>query len=265
MQSQQPNADIDSSGWRPVYYASRKLTGPEARYAAIERQVLAVTWGLHRFRNFITGMPVVVLSDHKPLLQVFSPSYNLSAASLRIQRLVLKVQYLTFTVQFRASRFNHVADVLSRFPIEKADISFLICHAVSFPDGLSTAHRRELAKETPQDEVLCAVRDALRSDQWPASMTLAPFRSLRHELSVWPFPKTDDFVLLRGERLVIPDACVEEVLELAHDGHPGIPKTKARLQEAVWWPGWANMAKQHVKACRQCCLEATPPKVPLQP
>ena len=90
MQSQQPNADVDSSGWRPVCYASRKLTGPEARYAAIEREALAVTWGLHRFRKFITGMPVVVLSGHKPLLQVFSPSYNLSAASLRIQRLALK-------------------------------------------------------------------------------------------------------------------------------------------------------------------------------
>ena len=195
MQGQHPNADVDSSGWMPVYYASRKLTSPEARYAANERKALAVTCGLHRFRNFITGMPGVVLSDYKPLLQVFPPSYNLTAASLHIQRLVLKVQYLTFTVQFRAGRFNHVPDVLSRFPIEKADISFLICHAVPFPDGLSTGHRREVDKETAQDEVLSAVRDALRPDQWSASMTLAPFRSLRHELSVWPFPKTDDFVL----------------------------------------------------------------------
>ena len=43
MQSQQSNADVDSSGWRTVYYANRKLTGPEAYYAAIEWEALAVT------------------------------------------------------------------------------------------------------------------------------------------------------------------------------------------------------------------------------
>ena len=111
MQSQQPNADVDSSGWRPVYYASRKLTGPEARYAAIEREALAVTWGLHRFRNFITGMPVVVLSDHKPLLQVFSPSYNLSAASLRIQWLVLKCN-----ISHSRCNFARVVLIMSLMP-----------------------------------------------------------------------------------------------------------------------------------------------------
>ena len=84
--------------WRPVYYASRKLSPPEVRYAAIEKEALAVSWGVQRFRGFVTGTPFQVLTDHKPLLQVFKPEYNLANASIRVQRLVLKLQDLTFTV-----------------------------------------------------------------------------------------------------------------------------------------------------------------------
>ena len=255
----------DGDEWRPMYYASRKLTGPETRYTTIEREALAIVWGLQRFRSFITGLSVTVLSDHKPLLQVFDRAYNLSAASVRVQRLILKVQDLHYQVQFRPGKFNVLADALSRFPTEPADTSFLVVQAISCADGLLPDQRRKIAAKTAQDETLCAVRQALLTDKWPSTSAVAPYRGLRHELSVWPYPKTDDFVILRGERLVIPECCVPEVLELAHDGHPGIPKTKARLQESVWWPGWANAAKRHVQSCEPCALEARPTKVPLQP
>ena len=251
--------------WRPVYYASHKLTGPEARYATIEREALAVVWGLQRFRNFITGVSLTVLSDHKPLLQVFSPSYNLSAASIRVQRLILKVQDLDYQVQFRPGKLNVLADALSRFPTEAADVDFLVVQAISCPDGLLTEQRRIVTAKTSNDPTLCAVRQALQTDQWPASQAIAPFRALRHELSVWPYPQSNDFVILRGEKLVIPETYVSEVLEMAHEGHPGLNRTKARLQESVWWPGWANMTKRHVQRCEPCALEARIPKVPLQP
>ena len=39
------------------------------------------------------------------------------------------------------------------------------------------------------------------------------------------------------------------MLDLAHEGHQGIVKTKKRLRSKVWWPG---IDKEAEKKCRQC-------------
>ena len=43
-------------------------------------------------------------------------------------------------------------------------------------------------------------------------------------------------LFLRGTRIVVPKALRGEVLRLAHEGHQGIVKIKARLRKKVWWP-----------------------------
>ena len=56
-------------------------------------------------------------------------------------------------------------------------------------------------------------------------------------------------LLLRGTRIIIPKELCKRVLELAHEGHQGIVKTKSMLRIKVWWPG---MDKQVVRLCRTC-------------
>ncbi|XP_065189665.1 uncharacterized protein LOC135820276 [Sycon ciliatum] len=175
-------------------------------------------------------MPVTIITEHKPLVHVFMPSYKLASASLRVQRLVLKVQDLTLTVQYRPGKLNHIADALSRLPAEDADPSFLLVHAVTVADGVS-AHRQLIARETARDSTLCSVRDALRSGKWPSATELAPYQALSPELSVWPFPNSSDFLILRGERVVIPASVAQHVLNLAHEGHLGRDRTLAQLKE----------------------------------
>ena len=41
-------------------------------------------------------------------------------------------------------------------------------------------------------------------------------------------------IVLRGTRIVVPNALRGEVLRLAHEGHQGIVKIKARLRKKVW-------------------------------
>ena len=252
------------SEWKPVYYASRRLTGPESRYAAIEREALAVVWGAHRFRTFVTGSSFVVLTDHKPLLQLFSPTYNLSLASVRIQRLILKVQDLSFDVHYRPGKFNQLADALSRLPCEAPDVNFVQVHCVTAPDGVS-AHRRMLAQSTAADSLLCQVRSALHSGKWPSSPEIAPYQALAHELSVWPFPNSNDFLILRGEKVVIPSSACQSVLDLAHEGHTGVERTRERVRDVAWWPGWTKAVKRHVANCETCLCESRARPVPLKP
>ena len=51
----------------PIAYASRRLTETEHRYAQIEKELLAVVFGLSRVDQYTYGRCVEVQSDHKPL------------------------------------------------------------------------------------------------------------------------------------------------------------------------------------------------------
>jgi len=55
---------------RPIMYASRKLTAVESRYSQLEREFLALVFGVKRFRKFIIGCPCVMETDHLPILRL---------------------------------------------------------------------------------------------------------------------------------------------------------------------------------------------------
>ena len=68
---------------------------------------LTVVWGANCFCNFVTGMTVVVFTDHKQVVQVFAPAYNVATASSCVQRLVLKVQDLQLNIQYQPGKLNY--------------------------------------------------------------------------------------------------------------------------------------------------------------
>ena len=51
----------------PIAYGSKTLNETEKCYANIEREMLAVTFGLKKFHYYCFGWHTIILSDHKPL------------------------------------------------------------------------------------------------------------------------------------------------------------------------------------------------------
>ena len=74
----------------------------------------------------------------------------------------------------------------------------------------------------------------------------APYYRLRLELSV-----QNDFTF-RGLRLVAPVALPRTLVDLAHEGHQGIVRTKRRLREVYWWPGMDDLVNTQVKSSCLC-------------
>ena len=101
----------------PIAYASRSLSSVEQRYAQIEKQMLAVVFGLERFRHYTYGGKVTVVTDHKPLVAICSKP--LSKAPKRLQSMLLKVQKYNFEVVFKPGSEIPVADTLLRAPTGK--------------------------------------------------------------------------------------------------------------------------------------------------
>ncbi|KAI2647664.1 Retrovirus-related Pol polyprotein from transposon 17.6 [Labeo rohita] len=94
----------------PVVYISRKLTTAESKYAAVEKEALAIKWAVLELRYYLLGRRFTLLTDHAPL-QWMSRAKDTNA---RVTRWFLALQDFNFTVKHRAGADNANADGLSR-------------------------------------------------------------------------------------------------------------------------------------------------------
>ena len=62
-----------------VAYGSRALTSVEQRYSQTEREALAVIWACEHYHIYIFGKPVMVYTDHKPLIVTVPSSLYFSS------------------------------------------------------------------------------------------------------------------------------------------------------------------------------------------
>ena len=96
----------------PTAYASRALTDPETRYAQIEKELLAVVYGLEKFHTYTYGRRVLVESGHKPLEVIVKKPLHLVPKWL--QRLLLRVQAYSINLGYWKASTMYLADTLSR-------------------------------------------------------------------------------------------------------------------------------------------------------
>ena len=239
---------------RPVAYASRTLTDVERRYSQTEKEALGLVWACERFHQYIFGMPFELLTDHKPLEVIYSAR---SKPSARIERWVLRLQQYDFHVRHIKGAHN-LADSLSRQPAARPttkDTTELYVRSVVAAATPRAMHAEEIVEATRGDREIAEVLTCLRASKW--DMAPAAFRPVRAELA------EVDGILLRGTRLVLPKALRARALQLAHEGHQGIVKTKERLRSKVWWPAIDQEAENLCRACHGCQGVAPPVPPPL--
>lgn len=255
-----------------VAYASRALTDVETRYSQTEREALAVVWACEHFHLYLLGSHFIVTSDHKPLEGIYNkPTSHTNA---RIERWNLRLQSYDFTLRYKPGDGNP-ADFLSRHPVSLAQskskhektiadeyVSFLIDNDI--PKAMSKV---EISEATRRDPTLQAVKIAIVTNSWQvpkqsAHIDIASFlifKTIRDELS---FCDESD-ILLRGDKIVVPRSLQQKVIDIAHEGHQGLIKTKKLLREKVWFPYIDRSVESKVKSCLACA--ATTPVTITEP
>ncbi|XP_078492084.1 uncharacterized protein LOC144747728 [Ciona intestinalis] len=94
----------------PVSYASKKLSDAERRYSTIERECLAVVWGVKKFMMYLYGTKFVIQTDHQPLSFLQKTKFD----NDRIMRWAMYLQNFDIRCEYIKGSDNVGADYLSR-------------------------------------------------------------------------------------------------------------------------------------------------------
>ena len=237
-----------------ISYASRSLSDTECRSSQTEKEASAIVWACERFHAYLYGAEFELMTDHKPLECISSPK---SKTCARIERWLLRMQPYKFLVKYIPGPKN-IADSLSRLlhptPNSKeknqTDEYVKWVAQESTPVALTTC---EIESASEKDPELQSVRECLLSGRW-YDIEFKGYLPMRSELCAI------GKLVLRGTRIILPKELRSRVLELAHEGHPGIVAMKQRLRSKVWWPGIDKDAERICKTCHGCQLVSQPLK-----
>ena len=227
---------------RPVMFASRALTGAEKNYQNLERECLAMIWGMEKFHYFLYGKQFTLMTDQKPLVSIYKK--HMVEISPRIQRLIVRsFPYQPFDVHYRKGKDIPLVDALTTVSptlVEEDGIQLPIVAVDLITSNIpvSSTEIELIHEESSKDPTLNLLRHYIHMG-WPIDHRMLPcelhtFWNYREDLSM------ENGLITKGARLVIPSTLRRKVLEQIHEGHLGIEKCMLKARDSVFWPGISN-------------------------
>ncbi|KAL1262289.1 hypothetical protein QQF64_007554 [Cirrhinus molitorella] len=235
----------------PIAFASKAFTETQKRWAQIEKELAAIVFGCEKFYQYTFGRQFTVESDHKPSEMIMKK--NLADTPLRLQKMLLKLQKYDLTVIYKKGTELHIADALIRndqphTDTDTADNDIQVCTVVSLP--IAPLRLLEMKTETRNDSVLPMVKRFVLNG-WPEDKRelpdqAKPYWDYRDELTV------EDDILLKGNRITIPQSKQRFMLHKLHASHQGIEKTKRLARDIMFWPGMSTQITDLISKCPVC-------------
>ena len=247
---------------KPVAIASRTTNTSEQKYPQIDLEAFAIDFALRRFRHYIVGSPtkIQVITDHQPLCSIFNGKRQ---GSIRTERIKLRHQDIRFTVTYQRGKINQ-SDYLSRHakPIEKLtreeqqeadDLNNLLymLHTTPIIDcmGIGT-----IAPATKNDPTLTNTATLISQGSTSIAKTeskeVQRFQNVLPELTI-----TANGIILKGEKIVLPNSLQDTAIRLAHRGaHPGQSGLERRLRYHFFFHNMGKKIEDFVKACNNCSM-----------
>lgn len=243
-------AQRDETGEHPVAFASRSLLPAEQKYSQLDKEALAIIFGITKFHQYLWGHDFEVVTDHKPLLGLLGQDKPIpERSSPRMIRWAITLSAYRYQLIYRPGACISNADALSRLPLpaqrtyvpQPSDIFML---EGSYPRLLSPS---TISTATLRDPILSRLLRALMTgDEIPQGKEWSLFQKCQTEFSI------HENCVLRGARVVIPESLQADVLSLLHETHPGVEKMKTVARSHVWWNGLDQDITDKVKHCQVC-------------
>ena len=74
---------------RPIAFTSRWWSPSEKNYSQIDKEALALIYGVRKFHNYLYGRKFTLVTDHKPLTSILGPKTGVPSVAVGCLRLQL--------------------------------------------------------------------------------------------------------------------------------------------------------------------------------
>ena len=259
---------IDHPVWRPVNHTSRAKTKTEMNYGKVDGESLGVLTGIKSNKMYLYGKPFEVVVDHQPLCTMYNT--HSKEVTVRVAKHISKLLAFDFTVTYQPGATNP-SDFPSRCPPpsvnysakereelgveeEEEDAEILVCRAEELTDAVTLP---VLQHHSKMDKLMKMLREDIIKGRLRKELEDKGFKECFQELSV------QEGVLMRGDKVVIPDTLRVDTLDAAHLGHPGRESMTRQLRTSCWWPKMGPDVREYERSCVPCLASVdrntTPP------
>ena len=194
---------------------------------------------------------IQIITDQQPLCSIFNGKKK---GSVRTERIKSKHQDNRYNVVYQKGKL-HQSNYISRHakPLEKMPLDIqmeteennnllYMLHMTPIIDCTSLA---TVSKETEADHTLRKIKTYLKKNQkWiPKNeiKSVQMFREIMSELTL-----TGNGIILKGERIVLPETLQIKAIELAQSG------LQRRLRYHFFFHGMDTKVKEFVESCQNC-------------
>lgn len=241
---------------RAIQFASQTFSPTQQKYSQIDKEAYAIIFGIKRFFQFLYGTKFTLITDHRPLVQILSPTKGLPVyTAMRMQHYAIFLQGFNYVIQYKKSEAHANADCLSRLPIKNSDniTDVIDTFQLELLDSLPVTAGK-IARETETDKQLQRLLRGLQSGN-------PIHKSDRFNLDIVEF-SLQNGIIMRGHRVVIPKMLRSLILKELHAGHFGTVKMKSLARGYCWWPNIDADIESITKNCANCNTHKNnPPKV----
>nr|XP_034824747.1 uncharacterized protein K02A2.6-like [Maniola hyperantus] len=249
---------------RPVEFASLTLTDTQARYAQIEKEMLAIVFAVERFRQYLFGRrDITVQSDHKPLEALCGKS--LASVPIRLQRMMMRIQGYDLKVVYTPGKYMYIADTLSRAALPdlmndriSAEIESQTCFLIQnirFSDEKLELVKKHIDSDPESKSIISYIVNGWPKHKKNVNENLRLFWQYRNALHY------ANGLIFKSDVLYIPQSLRKLMLDRVHEGHLGIDRCKRRARDVMFWPGMSRDVERAVRGCEACALHAPAPRV----
>lgn len=240
---------LDSDGnLQVISMASRVLHGGEVNFTISEKELLAIVWSLMKFRIFVLGTDLTIITDHKALTFLL----HCKLLSGRLTRWVLLLQEFKFKLIHCSGKQNTVADILSRFCVQT---NGTINESYSSKDviiaKLNVGINYELRKQFKQLPKLQKVDLKLGPIWFDVSNNVGDHQNYNMFNEILFFRMKDKPGIWK---LCVPQTLISTVIVSIHEeiGHFGAKKCLMVLLENFHFGNMARLTRKLIACCDLC-------------
>ena len=241
---------------------STSLSSAQKNYSTLELELNAIVWAMRKSHRYLYWAqdPFKVITDHQPLKAILTKALN-ELPNARVQRLCERIVDYNFVVEWTKGIDNHIADALSRAPVNDGDIEFadeaiqypgmVACVLSTFVKDNKAIPNLDTFAESDTDYKKCI--EAWQNQHEKPLCSLPTDHPARQLTSIWNTMSLEGNLLINDDRIVVPQSAVKFLTHTLHDlCHMGGDITIQNARELYWWPGMKQQLRNVCDKCPEC-------------